>query len=91
VVRDRSDLLIFVSGAIGIALLAAVLVYGQPPQNNGGSQDSQSPMYQRHGSDWRRDGHDRRRDRFNQYGRRAMPHVSSGGFQRPYPYHLEYY
>ena len=86
-VRERSDLLIFVSGAIGIALLAAVLVYGQPPQNDGGSQ----PAYQRHGPDSRRDGHDRHRDKFNQYGRRTMPQVSSGWFQRPYPYHLDYY
>jgi hypothetical protein len=109
VVRDRSDLLILASGAVGIVLLAAVLVFAQPAPNGGGGQSGGNgpqggsgqqaghsggpPVYQRQGSGWgwqdnRRGG---RREGFNRYAPGMMPQVSSGWFQRPYPYHLDYY
>lgn len=63
---------------------------GRP--NGGGPQghDNRGPVYQRHagegknwGGDWRRSGYP---------GRPWMtPQVSGGWFQRPYPYHLDYY
>ena len=88
-IRDRSDLLVYGLGAIGVVLLASVLAFGQSPQGgNGGQHGGQWPGYQRQGGEWKRRGNDRRHDRFD---RRAMPQVSSAWFQRPYPYHLDYY
>lgn len=106
VVRDRAELLIFGFGTIGLLLIAAVLAYGQPPQsgpggpqggNNGpppgsqhGNHGGPQPVYQRHGFDWNHRGGTWRDD---WYRRQAwvMPQESSGWFQRPYPYHLDYY
>ncbi len=106
VVRDRAELLIFGFGTIGLILIAAVLAYGQPPQGGpggpsggnsgpqGGSQQGDHggppPVYQRHGFDGKRNGSEWR----NGWNRRqawVMPQESSGWFQRPYPYHLDYY
>ncbi len=87
--RDRSDLLVYGLGAIGVVLLAAVLAYAQPQQGGNREQHGgQWSGYQRQGGDWKRRDHDRRRDKFD---RRQMPQVSSAWFQRPYPYHLDYY
>lgn len=103
-VRDRSELLIFGCGVVGLVLIAAVLAYGepsppsgnQPPSNNGNppgnnqGRDHGPPTYQRQAFDWRYNDRDWRR-----YDRRwqpwMMPQESSGWFQRPYPYHLDYY
>ena len=53
------------------------------------------PVYQRHAFDWRHaqggvhgDRHGRRHDRKSSW---RAPQVSAGWFQRPYPYHLDYY
>ena len=44
VLRDRSDLLVFGLGAIGVVLIASVLAFGQSPQGgNGGQHGGQSP------------------------------------------------
>jgi hypothetical protein len=87
---------------VGSALLVGVFALGgarpqaaaQSPAGvgpqSGNSQGGGPPVYQRQGNDWRRDGHDRRRDDFKGQGRR-VPQVSSSWFQRPYPYHLDYY
>lgn len=50
-----------------------------------------APVYQRHSGDWNRwhgGKHNRRFDRGRQW---VSPQVNSGWFQRPYPYHLDYY
>jgi hypothetical protein len=92
VVRERCDWFVLACGAVGAALLVGVIAYGQPPQHgNGGPQDGSHPVYQRQGNDWRRKDHDRRRDNFGRQSQRMTPQVSSSWFQRPYPYHLDYY
>ena len=58
-------------------------------QDGDGQHGGQRPVYQRHASDWRSNDRDRRRDGFDRS--RMTPQVSSGWFQRPYPYHLDYY
>jgi hypothetical protein len=48
-------------------------------------------VYQRRSFDWRHghgDRHFRKHDRKSAW---AAPQVSAGWFQRPYPYHLDYY
>jgi hypothetical protein len=54
-------------------------------------RDHGRPVYQRRAFDWKDDhGRDHKDGRF--HGRHAFaPQVSSGWFQRPYPYHLDYY
>ena len=88
-VRDRADFLVLVGGALGFVLLCAVLAYGQPQGNwnGGGGQGG----YQRNRNDEWRGGHDRRRDDFKGNGQWRGPQVSSSWYQRPYPYHLDYY
>lgn len=46
-----------------------------------------APVYQRHAFEWR--GHDR--GKFDRRFHSQAPHVNSAWFQRPYPYHLDYY
>ena len=86
-------------GAVGVALLATMFAYGQPPQGGGdgpqgGQHDNQHggrrPVYQRRAFEWMHADHDRRRDGYGP-GRWETPQVSAGWFQRPYPYHLDYY
>lgn len=98
-VRDRAELLIFGFGTIGLVLIAAVLAYGQPPQGSsggppGGSQQGDhggpSPVYMRQGF-YGSHGNHAWRDGWNQRPAWVMPRESSGWFQRPYPYHLDYY
>jgi hypothetical protein len=52
--------------------------------------DGHRPVYQRHAFDHRRDNRRDRRD-FRRDTRRMSPPISAGWFQRPYPYHLDYY
>jgi hypothetical protein len=48
-------------------------------------------VYQRHAFDWK-DKHDRWYGHGRKFDARFIqPQVSSGWFQRPYPYHLDYY
>jgi len=59
--------------------------------NNGRSRDDR-PVYQRHAFDGgRRDDRRDRRDFRRGYPMLNSPPISSGSFQRPYPYHLDYY
>jgi len=72
------------AAGVWAALVAAVAVGAI-----GETAAGQPPVYQRtssaaYGPDWGR-GH-----RGNDF-RRAQPQVSAGWFQRPYPYHLDYY
>jgi hypothetical protein len=65
-----------------------------------GSAEAQPdrPVYQRHSTSWRPE-HDRHprprhddRHRQNMFkSQQQQPQVSSGWFQRPYPYHLDFY
>jgi hypothetical protein len=66
------------------------------PGPDGGQANDGPPVYQQHPVDGHpSDGHrrDERRDRrdFRRDSRFASPQVSAGWFQRPYPYHLDYY
>ncbi len=79
--------------------MATTFAYAQPPQGGGegppgGQHDNQHggrrPVYQRRAFEWMHEDHDRRRDGYRGQPRMA-PQVSSGWFQRPYPYHLDYY
>jgi hypothetical protein len=59
--------------------------------HGGGEHDGRRPVYQRHAFDWGRGGHDGRRNGFDRFRPFVTPQVSSAWFQRPYPYHLDYY
>src|SRR5262249_30358608 len=73
----------------------------QPGQNGDGPGNDGPPVYQNHPTDGHQmDGHsfdkrrrDDRRDRrdFRRGFPFMSPQISSGWFQRPYPYHLDYY
>jgi len=55
---------------------------------HGGQQHGPWPGYQRHRDDWGWRGHDRWRNNFDRW---PMQQSTSAWFQRPYPYHLDYY
>jgi len=78
-------LLVLASACVG---LFADPVFAQGPPNGGQPQGGPGPVYQRRAFDSKSKRFDRRYERFNQ---RQMPQASSGWFQRPYPYHLDYY
>jgi hypothetical protein len=62
------------------------------PATDDGQQGHNWPVYQRNVFNGR--GHDDRHDRrdFRRgFGNAMMPPVSAGWFQRPYPYHLDFY
>jgi hypothetical protein len=77
----------------------------QPPGNDaerGGPRGGrQGPVYQRRAFDWNkgpghRERHSRDDSRFKDFKNRRhveqrAPNVQSGWFQRPYPYHLDFY
>jgi hypothetical protein len=76
-------------------------VFAQPGQNGDGPGNDGPPVYQNHPTDGHQmDGHsldkrrrDDRRDRrdFRRGFPFMSPQISSAWFQRPYPYHLDYY
>jgi hypothetical protein len=76
---------------VGVFLLKGTQTSAQAWQNGDGQQYGQPPVYQRHAFDGHR--RDERRDRrdFRRDSRIASPQISAGWFQRPYPYHLDYY
>jgi hypothetical protein len=77
--------------ALGVCLIGVENVSAQPWQGDNGRPNGDSPVYQRHATDGhRRDERHDRRD-FRRDSRFVSPQVSSGWFQRPYPYHLDYY
>ena len=101
----RSMLIGFV--AVGIVCCATLVANAQGPadgmngppngqwngQPNGGApnggQWNGQPVYQRHPYDRKR--RDWRRDDFRRQMPFMMPQTNSAWFQRPYPYHLDYY
>ena len=74
-------------------MFGAARVSAQPWQDGDGQPNGGPPVYQRHAFDGhRRDERDRRDRRdFRRDSRFVSPQVSAGWFQRPYPYHLDYY
>jgi hypothetical protein len=80
---------------LGVALVVGLLVdarvLAQPWQGGDGGPNGGPPVYQQHAFDGKR--RDERRDRrdFRRDWRSASPQISAGTFQRPYPYHLDYY
>ncbi len=75
-----------------VALIGALVTRAQPQQNgNGGPQNGPPPVYQRHSGDRGPNWNDRWRNKRFQPSPWIAPQVQSGWFQRPYPYHLDYY
>lgn len=79
------------SVALGFSVLGAEHVSAQPWQDGDGQPNDGPPVYQRHAFDGHR--REERRDRrdFRRDSRFVSPQISAGWFQRPYPYHLDYY
>jgi hypothetical protein len=76
-------------------LFEAAQALAQPWQDSGKHTDG-PPVYQWHPTDRHDDDghrHDERRDRrdYRRDSRFVSPQVSANWFQRPYPYHLDYY
>lgn len=76
-------------------MLGAEQVSAEPWQDDDGHPNGEPPVYQWHPSDGHKhdDRREDRRDRrdFRRDSRFVSPQVSAGWFQRPYPYHLDYY
>jgi hypothetical protein len=85
-VRNSSLQLQLVIAVGCVSLVAGSAIAQGPP--NGGQPQGGNPVYQRRAFDGGSKRFDRRYDRFNQ---RQMPQASGAWFQRPYPYHLDYY
>jgi hypothetical protein len=89
---DRFSLKLIVWIAVaGVALTVVGRQHARAESPDHRDRRGDWPVYQRHAFDWmdKRERGDRfQNDRF----RHAFaPPVSSGWFQRPYPYHLDYY
>ena len=69
---------------MALALVAPLPAHAQPDGGQGG------PTYQRKGS-YAGHGQDHRGDWRRREPRQFSSQVSAGSFQRPYPYHLDYY
>jgi hypothetical protein len=83
--------MVVLSVAVSACVLEAARTSAQAWQNGDGQPNDRPPVYQQHAFD---DHHrDERRDRrdFRRDSRFVSPQVSAGWFQRPYPYHLDYY
>jgi len=73
--------------AILAAPLASHSALADDGDNHGG--DHRPPVYQRRAFEWN-NKHGHHRD--NRFARQWVPpQVNAGSFQRPYPYHLDYY
>jgi hypothetical protein len=82
--------------ALGHSLLGAEHASAEAWQDGDESPKSGPPVYQWHPKDGHASdghGHDERHDRrdYRRDSRYVPPQVSAGWFQRPYPYHLDYY
>jgi hypothetical protein len=53
--------------------------------------NTQAPVYQRRAFESSKHGHGKFDRRFDRRSHWQPPHVNAGWFQRPYPYHLDYY
>jgi hypothetical protein len=74
--------------ALGLSLLDARQTGAQPPEYGNGEQP---PVYQRRAFEWNGHGRGKFDRRFDRRFQWQPPHVNAGWFQRPYPYHLDYY
>ena len=93
---SRRGVMLLVCVALGFSMLGTARVFAQPWQNGGGQPNDGPPVYQQHPVDGHpsdRHRRDDRRDRrdFRRDSRFVSPQVSAAWFQRPYPYHLDYY
>jgi hypothetical protein len=80
----------------GVSTLGAGRVSAQPGPDGNGQWNDGPPIYQHHPSDGRPSDKHRRDDRRDRRDFRRgpsfmFPQTSSAWFQRPYPYHLDYY
>ena len=77
--------------AIGFAVVGPASSWADWSDEGG---DRAGPVYQRRANEWNgqhgRHG-DRHGGRFDRGRRWESPQVNAGWFQRPYPYHLDYY
>ena len=74
-----------------LAAIATAPVAHAEERDDRGDRDHRRPVYQRRAFDWM-DQRGHRRDRDHHFAPQMFaPPVSSGWFQRPYPYHLDYY
>src|SRR6266480_2865698 len=73
------------------SMIGVVRAFAEQAQNDHGHQGNDHPVYQRHAFDGMR--HDNWQDRrdFSRGFPMTSPQISAGWFQRPYPYHLDYY
>lgn len=89
--------LIVVAGLAGLVAGLGGVVLGQPPggppPSGPGPGMGTPPVYQRHAFEWSSHDRDRNDDRHPRHHdqRWVAPQTSAGWFQRPYPYHLDYY
>jgi hypothetical protein len=74
--------------AIALAILFCRSALAFEGEGDDGDRDWR-PVYQRHA--FERDDHGKHRKSFRHSSRFAAPQVNSAWFQRPYPYHLDYY
>jgi hypothetical protein len=75
-------------GVIAAMLISPALAHAEESDDEG-KHRHRRPVYQRRAFEWTP-----KHDRWNGRGfghRWTEPQVSSGWFQRPYPYHLDYY
>jgi hypothetical protein len=56
-----------------------------------GDRDHRRPVYQRRAFEWTGHHGDRHGREYGHNTSWVAPHVNAGWFQRPYPYHLDYY
>ena len=74
--------------AAGAALAVATPVYAQW---HGGDPRHSGPVYQRRAFEWSPNGGHPGDDKVGHAAYWRSPQVNAGWFQRPYPYHLDYY
>jgi hypothetical protein len=78
---------------LGASAAVAALTFGTPllAQWHGDASDQRAPVYQRRAFEWSFAHRERRNDKHDGAAYFRWPQVNAGWFQRPYPYHLDYY
>ena len=76
--------------AIVLMVVVSSTAQAQRP-NDDDDADHDRPVYQRRAFEWQGRHNDRRNRGFDRSRGWAPPQVNAGWFQRPYPYHLDYY
>ncbi len=80
----------FVSTAAMLALVSAPLTASSQPHGHQRDRSHAPPVYQRRAFEWMGNDGSYKRGHFHPPHVIAPP-LTSGWFQRPYPYHLDYY